>query len=127
MTGEMAFPFATVERLIREIMIDYPDPYEVACVLLTAAKRHELDLVGEVWNTLDVRAYARLRAWYWMPEGMGRYAYLMDFVAGASLRAQCYPWFAAWEDAADDTRVIAEARVELDKLLEAFLGRPAAN
>lgn len=121
------FRFATVEKLLREILTDYPDPYEVAVVLSRAAYRGELDLGGEVWNTLDVRAYARLRTWYWMPEGMGRYAYLMDFVAGASLWAQCYPWLAAWEDAADDSRAITKAQAELDRLLEGIGGRSSAD
>lgn len=127
MADKSPFRFTTVEKLIREILTDYPDPYEVAVVLSRAVEHGELALDGAIWNTLDVRAFGRLREWCYLPEGMGRYAYLMDFVAGASLRAQCYPWLAAWEDAADDTRTIAQARVELDKLLESIGGRSSAD
>jgi len=127
--GGGTFRFTTVEKLIREILSDYPDPYDVTFVLLQAMDARELDMGGEVWNTLDVRAYSRLHSDYKMPAGMGRYAYLAYYVADAHLRQLCYLPLASWEDAveADDTQSAAAAKAELDKLLEAFLGQPSAH
>lgn len=99
------FKFKTAQKTVREILEDYPDPYEVAIVLLSAAERDH-GVLEDVWLTLDVRAFGRLRGWIAnLPDGAARYIYLARYAAPREWRAACwavcYPLIGDLEDAAE--------------------------
>jgi len=119
LTDKAPFRFKMIVKLLDDILCDYPDPYEAVIVLARAAEDGKVDFGGDVWNTLDLRAYGRLRGSLSLPEGMARYFYIYEFIADKRLRAELYFHLAAWEDADEvgDDLAIAAAKAELDKLL----------
>jgi len=120
--GSLPFRFATVEKLVKQLLEDYPDPYELVYVVARAIEDGDLALDGAVWNSLDLRAYGRLRAGHFLPEGWARPSYFMEFIAVKPLKLEMYFLLAEWEDSLDwraeqKPQRVAEIKNRLDFLI----------
>ena len=120
--GRLPFRFTTVERLVREILKDYHDPYEVVIVLARAVDDGDLALDGAVWHSLDLRAYGRLRAGHHLPEGWAWPSYFFEFVAAKCVKYHMYVLLAEWEDSCDwqapyNPQRISEIKNKLDFII----------
>jgi len=125
-TGRTAFMFGTAERLLRDVLAEWKDAYEIAVMLDRIVDAR--GATAEIWNLLDLRSWLRLNTEYAPVKGTALYYYLAKFSETSDdNRAAIYDILIDLEDAlVAEVQVPAEVRrlkADLDGRVLGLLGR----